>query len=115
MSSAVRLSDMRPAITKQTMCSPVHSVLQCHSIYRGKGSVLAAAGSQSSGAWNVELPNGVFWLDRASHNHDVVYGQVSFYTGFSNIRQVMSWGHAVPLSPLLLMIFAVLLKEGHGT
>ena len=24
---------------------------------------------------NVELPNGVFWLDREAHRHDVVYGQ----------------------------------------
>lgn len=37
----------------------------------------SASGRPRAGtAGNVELPNGVFWLDKASHNHDIVYGQV---------------------------------------
>ena len=42
---------------------------------------------------NVELPNGVFWLDKQASNHDVVYGQVH-------------------ISSALLMLLAVYLASG---
>ncbi len=27
---------------------------------------------------DIQMPNGVFWLDKSAHKHDVVYGQVGF-------------------------------------
>ena len=43
-------------------------------------AVRTVASSGSAGNFkqtaDVQMPNGVFWLDKSAHKHDVVYGQV---------------------------------------
>ena len=48
--------------------------------------------SSSASSKNIQMPNGTWWLDKATHSHDIVYGQV--WPSSSNsglLRSASAW------------------------
>ena len=54
------------------LCGARKKLARCPSKLALQSSRCAAAASSAS----VEMPGGVFWLDKKSHSSDVVYGEV---------------------------------------
>lgn len=67
-----------PSLTPRAACDAGQLLCQKTNFARcpsklGRHSPRCSAKASSS---SVEMPGGVFWLDKMSHNNDVVYGEV---------------------------------------
>lgn len=58
-------------------------------------SALSPRGGSTPSPKNIQMPRGVWWLDKAAHNHDVVYGQV---VGSISTHLVQLLSHATTMS-----------------
>ena len=70
------------------------------------GRLSASYKASESSSGNVELPNGVYWLDRAAHNHDVVYGQVRAFM-MSRHSPVIIPAHLLPFNGRVIPTLAL--------
>ena len=69
---------MTPFLQCALSCCP-YPYVTVSGISRRGVRACSSRGSSGPGSTsrNIELPNGTWWLDKASHSHDIVYGQVS--------------------------------------
>ena len=74
--------DLQATIKRSQLCAyPLHTSGLClphrrQAILQHRPRAQPEACTGQTAGKSIEMPNGTWWLDKASHSHDVVYGQV---------------------------------------
>ena len=84
-SSAMKVFAANPACDVSQLRGGRNKLARCPSKFAPQSSRCSAA----AGSLSVEMPGGVFWLDKSSHSSDVVYGEVRSALPVSHVMSLV--------------------------